>query len=288
MTGKNHKDCVAIVTHRMDASMLRYLRFLKEQVTEEMDFRILFDCGAQQLNPEDYPDLQFHLFNSGQIENFFLGGCRRIPNPLLPLLDFAGKNDYRHYLVMEGDLAFTGDWRTFVRKIGGLDCDYIHIATDITGDPRHWPGAMIKDYPFRRLYFAWCHLFCVSRKLLTDAGEFIKSNDSIYYEFLLPSLAYSKGYYIRQFENFGYQFQVSWGPAEVYERKYVEERTENTFYHPIKNTAIIDCDTPSLTKEDIERLKGKLSRKEEELKAISDQLKKAGVLQVCDDLNFSQ
>ena len=44
---------------------------------------------------------------------------------------------------------------------------------------------------------------------------------------------------MRQFENFGYRFQVSWGPAEVYERKYLEEGAKNTFYHPVKDSKII-------------------------------------------------
>ena len=239
MTDRQHKNCVVLVTHRMDEPMVRYLRFLKAEITEVMDFYILYDCASQALNPSDYPDLRFYMFNSKEIKGFFHCGHPRIPNPLLPLLEFAKEKIYRHYLVMEGDLAFTGEWRNFVRKINGLACDYVHIATDIMGDPRHWPCRFIKGNPFRRLYFAWCHLFCVSHRFLSDVGDFMKTNDSVYYEFLLPSLAYNKGYYIRQFENFGYQFQVSWGPPEVYERKYQQERTANTFYHPIKDSNLI-------------------------------------------------
>lgn len=228
-----------LVTHRMDQPMIQYLRYLKEEITEVMDFRILYDCHSQDLNPADYPDLQFHLFNSGDIKGFFHGGNRRIPNPLLPLLQLTGETDYQHYLVMEGDLVFTGEWRSFVRKINGLACDYVHIATDITGDPRHWPGKYIKDNPFPRLYFAWCHLFYAGRRFLADIESFMKENDTIYYEFLLPSLAYNRGYYVRQFENFGYHFQVSWGPSETFERLYLEENAGNTFYHPVKNSNII-------------------------------------------------
>lgn len=34
-------------------------------------------------------------------------------------------------------------------------------------------------------------------------------NDTINYEFLLPTMAYNGNYLVRQFENFGYRFQVS-------------------------------------------------------------------------------
>ena len=233
------KNCVVLVTHKMDQPMIQYLRYLKEEITEVMDFRILFDCNSLDLNPADYPDLQFHLFNSGDIKGFFHGGNHRIPNPLLPLLPLCRETNYEHYLVMEGDLVFTGEWRSLVRKINGLACDYVHIATDIMGDPRHWPDIYIKDNPFPRLYFAWCHLFYAGRQFLADLDAFMKENDTIYYEFLLPSMAYNRGYYVRQFENFGYHFQVSWGPSETFERQYLEEHAYNTFYHPVKNSSII-------------------------------------------------
>lgn len=69
---------------------------------------------------------------------------------------------------------------------------------------------------------------------------FIQTNNSFYYEFLLPTMAYNGDFLIRQFENYGYQFQLSWGPAELYEHKYQYERTDKTFYHPIKNLSMVD------------------------------------------------
>ena len=238
-TDKQHNKCVVLLTHRMDEPMVRYLRYLQGEITEVMDFCVLYDCGTQPLDPADYPDLRFHLFNSNDMPGFFHGGHPRLPSPLLPLLEFAQETVYKYYLVMEGDLVFTGGWRDFARRMGGLACDYVHIATDVNKDPRHWPVRYIKEFPFPRLYFAWCHLFYISYRYLSDLGEFMKENASIYYEFLLPSMAYCNGYYVRQFENFGYRFEVSYGPAEVYERKYLEEHTDNTFYHPVKNSGLI-------------------------------------------------
>ena len=238
---QQHKNCTVLVTHRMDEPMLRYLRFLKEEITEVMDFYILYDTGTQPLDPTDYPDLDFHLFNSNELPNFFFCGDRRLPNPLKALIAFSKAHPYQHYLVMEGDLVLCGEWRNFVRKINGLKCDYVHIASDNFGDVRrHYPIYAIKDNPFKHLYAAWCHLFNVSHQFLLDLEAFMEENDSFYYEMLMPTLAYNRGYYIRQFENLGYQFDISWGPAEVYERKYVEDRRYKTFYHPVKNSSLID------------------------------------------------
>ena len=234
------KNCTVLVTHKIDEPMLRYLRFLKGEIAEVMDFYILYDTSSRPLNPEDYPDLTFHLFNSREIKGFFHGGHPKLPNPLLPLLSFAGAHPYRHYLVMEGDLVLCGEWRNFVRKVNGLSCDYIHIASDDFGDVRrHFPFCPFRNDSFKHLYATWCHIFCVSHRYLMDLGAFMKENDTFYYEMLLPTMAYNGGYYIRQFENLGYKFEVSSGPAEVFERKYLEEHSPKTFYHPVKNSSLI-------------------------------------------------
>ena len=224
----------------MDEPMLRYLRYLKEEITEVMDFYILYDCRTQPLNPDDYPDLNFHLFNSSELPGFFFGGHRRLPNPLKALIPFSKVHPYRHYLVMEGDLVLCGEWRNFVRKVNGLACDYIHIASDNFGDVRrHFPIFGFRNDCFKHLYACWCHVFSVSHHYLTDLEAFMQENDTFYYEMLLPSMAYNRGYYIRQFENLGYQFDISYSPAEEYERRYIEEHRPKTFYHPVKNSNLI-------------------------------------------------
>ena len=70
---------------------------------------------------------------------------------------------------------------------------------------------LIRDNPFGALYFSWSQLFRVSRRLLEALSAFIRRNSSFYYEFLLPTLAYNGGFTVRQFENYGYRFEVSWG-----------------------------------------------------------------------------
>ena len=235
-----HENCAVFITHKIDSLMLHYLSYLKKETENIMDFIILYDKCSQDLAPEEYPDVQTHVFNSDKLDGFFHYGERRLPNPLVALVDFSKKSVYKHYLLMENDIVFTGEMAEFVRNINAIDADYIHIATDILGGPEnHWPINYIKNNPFKNLYFSWCQLFYISHKYLTELDAFMKENNSFYYEFLLPTMAYNNGYSVRQFENLGYQFQLSWGPAEIYEYKYQNERMHNTFYHPIKNLSII-------------------------------------------------
>lgn len=153
-----------------------------------------------------------------------------------------------HFVVCYGiekgknDIVLNGCFSEFAQRINAeTEIDYIHIATDILGGHKaHWPIKYIRNNPFTVLHFSWCQIFYISKRYLDVASDFIQTNNSFYYEFLLPTMAYNGDFLIRQFENYGYQFQLSWGPAELYEHKYQYERTDKTFYHPIKNLSMVD------------------------------------------------
>lgn len=237
---KQHDNCVVFLTHKNDGELFRYIHYLKKEISNYMDFVILYDCHSQELNPMDYPDLHFFSFNSIELEGFFHYNNTMLPNPLVALIEFSKRTEYQHYLLMENDIVFTGDLHACIQLVDSVQCDYMHIATDILGGPEeHWPINYIRNNPFKNIYFSWSQIFYVSYRFLTDLAAFIKENNSFYYEFLLPTMAYNRGYSIRQFENMGYNFQLSWGPAEIYEHLYQYERKHNTFYHPIKDLSII-------------------------------------------------
>lgn len=232
--------CLLLLTCIIDNDMLYYLEMLKDSTQGIIDMYVIYDCAKGKPNAQ-CKNTPVYTFNSSLLPNFFHCDDLRLPNPLLALIDFSKSYRYDRYLLMEYDIAFSGDWRRFFQTIEKQhDADYIHIDTDVLGGPQaHWPIKFIKDNPFKRLYFSWCQLFLVSHRYLTDLNEFICKNKSIYYEFLLPTMAYNGNYIVKQFEKFGYNFQVFWGPADFYEHKYVYEQKENTFYHPVKNLSLI-------------------------------------------------
>ena len=234
------ENCLVFATHKLTDEILEYLAYLKKETAEVMDLLVLYDKAAHPVCPEEYPWLDFHLFDSRKLEGFFHQGERLLPNPLLALVDCARRHPYAHYLLMENDIVLEGDFNRFARIINGESrVDYIHIASDAEGGRwNHWPVKFIRDNPFRELYFSWCQLFYASRRYLEALHDFMQGNGSFYYEFLLPTMAYNRHFVVRQFENYGYRFELSWGPADVYERKYACEHRPNTFYHPIKNLKI--------------------------------------------------
>ena len=237
-----NNNCMVFVTHKITKDIEKYLYFLKKQTDGVMDLLVLYDCSSESINTNDFPDFEFHLFNSSLLNGFFHQQNKLLPNTLIALIECVEHFEYEHYLLMENDIILNGNFNEFIRRINNeSDIDYIHIATDVEGAPEnHWPIKYIHDNPFRSLYFSWCQMLYISHRFIYEVRKFIQTNDTFYYEFLLPTMAYNGNYVIRQFENYGYQFQLSWGPAELYEYKYNYERMNNTFYHPIKDLSIVD------------------------------------------------
>lgn len=234
------QNCLVLITHKMDEGMLKYLSFLNREVSGIMDFVILYDCALSEIDIKEYPEFVFHFFNSKKLRDFYHRGNKLLPSPLVALLDMMKKKKYKHYLLMENDIVLSGIFRSFLKSVDKVDCDYMHIATDLLGLPEsHWPIRYIQNIPFKDIHFSWSQMFYVSRKLLVNINFFMKENDTFYFEFLLPTMTYNGDYSVRQFENLGYSFQLSWRPPEVYEYKYQYERRFNTFYHPIKDLSII-------------------------------------------------
>lgn len=232
--------CLLLLAHKMDSNLLRYLELLSDSSQGVVDIHLIYDYANGKPNIQ-CDDIPIHFFSSSKLPNFFHQGDKLLASPLLALADFAKSHHYDRYMLMEYDIVLNGSWRRFLQTIEKeRDIDYIHIATDVLGGPQaHWPVKFIRDNPFKKLYFSWCQLFLVSHRYLTDLTVFMQHNDSFYYEFLLPTMAYNGDYMVKQFENFGYRFDVSWGPAEEYEARYKYGRKANTFYHPIKNTSLI-------------------------------------------------
>lgn len=242
MIENKYTNCLAFLTQKMNDDILRYLTYLKNKVDGILDIWVLYDCSLQDINTNKYSNLKIFKYAFHTIDNFFHQGDSSLQNPLLALMKFAEYHEYSHYLLMENDIVLNGCFSEFVQRINAeTEIDYIHIATDILGGHKaHWPIKYIRNNPFTVLHFSWCQIFYISKRYLDVASDFIQTNNSFYYEFLLPTMAYNGDFLIRQFENYGYQFQLSWGPAELYEHKYQYERTDKTFYHPIKNLSMVD------------------------------------------------
>lgn len=235
-------NCLVFITHDVSLGISNYLNYIASEIKGIMDFIVLYDNSKCSINQERYSNILFFQFNSSNINNFFHRGDKRLPNPLIPLLDLAKTYKYKHYLIMENDIILKGSFKEFVQRISSIDSvDYIHIAKDYEGDSfSHWPINFIEHFKYAKIYFSWCQIFYCSYNFLSCIRDEFKKNESVYYEFLLPSIAYNLNFSVKQFENYGYDFHISWGPKELYESLFRLENCRNTFYHPIKQLDGID------------------------------------------------
>lgn len=238
------KSCLVFITQRLDGDMKKYLQYLKCEMEGVMDFWLLYDSSLGNYKEDEMLGISCYQYPFHTLDNFFHQGNPLLHNPLLALLKFIESHEYDNYLLMENDIVLNGSFAELARKLTFEEkVDYVHIATDILGGSHaHWPIKLIKDNPFPMLYFAWSQLVYASKRFLEAVRDFIQVNNTFFYEFLLPTIAYNKGFRVRQFENYGYRFCLSWGPAEEFENAYLYDRQPNTFYHPIKNLGIVDID----------------------------------------------
>ena len=234
-------NVIILITHKQDKDILRYISHIAKTSENVMDFYVLFDSANSKPKFEEKVNVKVFEYNSNELDGFFFADNKLLPNTLVATLEFAKNKHYEHYLVMEFEIVLNGYFEDFIRKVNAInDIDYINIGYDSLGAPeKHWPIKYILENPFRKLYFAWCHIFYISYKFLMDVEQFMAKNNSFYYEFLLPTMAYNGNYMVKQFESLGYQFNVSWGPTDKYETIYKECVRFNTFYHPIKDLSIV-------------------------------------------------
>ena len=83
---KETSNCLVLISHKMDENSFKYFSFLQKEADGIMDLIILYDCATCEIKERDYPEFAFHFFDSKEIIDFFHGGNKQLPNPLLALL----------------------------------------------------------------------------------------------------------------------------------------------------------------------------------------------------------
>lgn len=94
---KETNNCLVLISHKMDENSFKYFSFLQKEADGIMDLIILYDCATCEIKERDYPEFAFHFFDSKEIIDFFHGGNKQLPNPLLALLDLikVKKNQWK-------------------------------------------------------------------------------------------------------------------------------------------------------------------------------------------------
>lgn len=83
------------------------------------------------------------------------------------------------------------------------------VFDSLSAPQEHWPIELIRHCRYHKLRFTWCQIFFIRSRLLRIIQSRIKQNESIHYEFLMPTVTYENAFVTKQFENFGYNYSIS-------------------------------------------------------------------------------
>lgn len=133
MNAMNTNDtCIIWQTHRLDDRALEeYLR-LENDCRGHFDTRVLYDNSRHDFEqPGAHPDVRFSLFDIEDLQRRYqltqLSERLGITpgNTVFPLLDFAQRNPYAYYWLIEYDVRYTGSWRELFAYFRNSDRDLL-------------------------------------------------------------------------------------------------------------------------------------------------------------------
>lgn len=235
------------MTHFMNDDMMTYISFLKKQCEGIMDFWLLFDTCNGDFELENENDLNICRFNHSTDfeESDWTFNNKFSNNPLCIYNFFYKEHNYEHYLFIENDIFLNGDFRKFVKKINISQEDYIHIKYRLHEEDsieHHfmWNYMNKKDFGDNNIKFYFHQIFYISHDLLSDIIKYNNKNNTLFFEFLIPTIAYNGDYRIKYFEDFGYSFSSNTYDEEKYEKEYINSTEIDRFYHPVKNVSLFN------------------------------------------------
>lgn len=235
--------CLVLLTHKIDEYLMAHVSYLKKSVEGVMDFYLLYDTENEDVSIGEGVGLHIWRFKHSDYPKWVFMGNDGLYMYLYPLIDFAKEYPYKHYLFMENDIVLNGDFGAFAEKVADVDVDYMHIKRESTTRLNKHREVLVEGECFDIIRFSWSNMELLSARYLDAIDKFLATNDKVFLEVLLPSLAYelkeSEGYTVGVFEELGYRFVVGYRPVGKYEEIYVKQPKPDYFYHPIKNLSLV-------------------------------------------------
>ena len=94
---KETSNCLVLISHKMDENSFKYFSFLQKEADGIMDLSFYMIVQHVKLKRGIIRNLLSIFFDSKEIIDFFHGGNKQLPNPLLALLDLikVKKNQWK-------------------------------------------------------------------------------------------------------------------------------------------------------------------------------------------------
>jgi hypothetical protein len=162
------------------------------------------------------------------------------------MLFFVDHPNYNYYWIIEGDVRFSGNWRTFFDAFSTFDDDFLasHVGNYYTDPSWYWwshlwhPGRRI---PLGCRIRSFNPIYRISRRALQYLHKSQCQGWCGHFEVLIPTLLDRGGFKLGDFGGTG-PFVAAGGENRFYTEHTLRHRPifpvigerKNTLYHPVK------------------------------------------------------
>jgi hypothetical protein len=261
---------VLLLTHRWDRFVQLKFERLRAEIGDLADVALLLQRsdGLEALGQT--PDRSAWIFDPAQLPRQlgfpFMNGRSVVPGSThFPVMAFARQAPrYAHYLVIEFDVEFSGNWRDLAAAVAVAAPDFasLHFRTHDEIPAWYWwpycrPAEADQDWAGdrRNLIKSFNPIYCLSRRALDLLEAAHRSGWSGHYELLLATILSRRGCRIFDLAELGFcagreqnarpdlpdgeLSTVRWRP-DVTSEEFDRRSTGQTLFHPVKGGWLYD------------------------------------------------
>lgn len=195
------KSTYLYLTNYLNQSVKSEYTKIKNAVDETDDVLLLYNYKNEI--PEQLHGYNYHAFNFQELKDLDLPlytSHSIVPgNTHLPLIDFYKKNPaYKYYWVIENDVRFAGNWKTFFDRVNPYTEDYLTTHVRWYHEEPQWPRWELK-HPEKEIKStqrlrAFNPIYRLSNNALAYLIEEFEKGCWGHYEMTFPTLIYHSSF----------------------------------------------------------------------------------------------
>lgn len=247
------KQAILFLTTKSNEWTLRVFHALEQSMKDEADVYLAYHQQGEELSGALQNVENLFVFTSDILNDLGytpIDQGKLVPGSNhFPLLKFFKENlDYDYYWLVEDDVRFSGEWRTFFDSFAFNSSDFLSSFIETKAENPNWywwpwlkTGA--ETICEEKLLKSFNPIYRLSYQALVCADECLKSGWMGHHEILLPTLLYNKGFCIEDIGGDG-SFVKPGSKNSFYDvasmgiKPVLPDSRKNYLFHPVKEEKV--------------------------------------------------